>query len=248
MKILALDTSGKAVSAAIAEDMRLKAHFWLDHGKTHAEALMPCINAVLDGIGLKPRDFDVFAAVTGPGSFTGLRIGISVAKAMAYASGAGVAGIPTHDALAKNLEGYRGSLACPLIHAREGYVYQALYIVEGGGKLIRVAEPELISIDGAAERIKPLCGSRRDFGMCVFNGDAAALYIDRFAAEFGDMQCFLAGERDMHTNASSVALLAFEAVNEGRMLTPERLMPDYLNAGYAAKAAARIAPGGGRAR
>jgi len=127
MKVLALDTSGKAVSVAVAEDGKLLADFWLSNGKTHAATLMPCISAALAGLGMQPGDFEAFAAITGPGSFTGLRIGISAVKAFAFANGAGTVGVNTLDALAMNLAGRGDALACALMDARNGNVYQAIY-------------------------------------------------------------------------------------------------------------------------
>lgn len=133
MRIMALDTSGKAVSVAVAEDGRLCSHFYLRHGKTHAEALMPCIDATLSGLDLKLSDIGAFAAITGPGSFTGLRIGLAAVKAMAYANNVGVVGVPTLDALAYNMHGYPDALLCPVMDARNGNVYQAIYLAACAG-------------------------------------------------------------------------------------------------------------------
>ena len=258
MKILAIDTSGKAVSAAVAEDARLRAHFWIDHGRTHAEALMPCVDAALAGLGLEPCDFDAFAAIAGPGSFTGLRIGLSVIKAFAFANESAVIGVSTLDALAKNLEGRGEALLCPLVRAREGFVYQAIYRVSASGGntdgiccpdgapiaagAARVFGAELLSVDGAVARLKLLRGMHGRIGKCIFNGDAAAPHFERFKAELRDAQCVLANERDMHQNAASAALLACGAYVNGLAIPPEQLVPQYLNEGYAA---ARGRPGAG---
>jgi len=252
MKILAFDTSGKAVSVAAAEDMRLRSVYWLSHGRTHAEMMMTCIDAVLSGLNMEPRDFDAFAAITGPGSFTGLRIGIAAVKAMAYACGAGTIGIMTADALAKNLEGIDNALICPLICAKNGYVYQALYrsykiydtdeswancIViskneASGNIVVRIAEAEMLTLAAAAERINLALDEYVSAETVIINGDAAEAHYDFFDAHITNAPCLLAGERDLLQSASSAALLACEAFAKGRAIPPGRLVPEYLNAGY----------------
>ena len=131
MRILTVDTSSRTVSAALMQDGRMEARFWAENGRTHSEALFPCIESVLAGAGVCVDQIDVFAAVTGPGSFTGLRIGVSAVKAMAYARAAWTVGIPTLDALAYNLAKYRCALSIPLIDARNNQVYAAIYGVPG---------------------------------------------------------------------------------------------------------------------
>jgi tRNA threonylcarbamoyladenosine biosynthesis protein TsaB len=105
MRILAVDTSGKSVSAAIVSEGGVSARFWLEPQRTHAAALMPCVEAVLSGAGVDIGAIDVFAAVTGPGSFTGLRVGVSAVQGMAYACGARTVGVSTLDVLACALSG-----------------------------------------------------------------------------------------------------------------------------------------------
>jgi len=87
MKILALDTSALVAAVAVMEDDRLLAEYMLNHRKTHSQQLVAMIREVLASLELAPKDIDVFAASTGPGSFTGLRIGVTTVKAMAYATG-----------------------------------------------------------------------------------------------------------------------------------------------------------------
>ena len=155
MRILAIDTSGQAASVAVAEGGRLLARFWLAHGRTHAEALMPCVEATLGGLGMAPSDIGAVAAVVGPGSFTGLRVGVSCAKAIAYALHIQTIAVPSLDALARSLlpysqgsfgAGHAGAaghadaaehadaadyggcmVACPMTDARNRQVYSAAY-------------------------------------------------------------------------------------------------------------------------
>jgi len=95
MKILALDTSALVAAVAVMEDDRLLAEYMLNHRKTHSQQLVAMIREVLASLELAPKDIDVFAASTGPGSFTGLRIGVTTVKAMAYATGKPVVSVPT---------------------------------------------------------------------------------------------------------------------------------------------------------
>ncbi|MDR1440458.1 MAG: tRNA (adenosine(37)-N6)-threonylcarbamoyltransferase complex dimerization subunit type 1 TsaB [Clostridiales bacterium] len=127
MRILAIDTSGAPVSVAVAEDGKLLERIWLEHGRTHSETLMPCIEQTMAGLGLGADSFGAFAAVVGPGSFTGLRIGVSAIKAMAYARGVQTLGVSSLGSLAYNLLNYQHSLICPIIDARNDYVYSAIY-------------------------------------------------------------------------------------------------------------------------
>jgi len=241
MITLAIDTSGKAVSAAVAKDGALCSYIWLRHGKTHAEALMPCIDAALSGLDMEPRDVGVFAAVSGPGSFTGLRIGVAAVKALAYANNAKTVGVSTLDALAENLNGYDGALICPLMDARNGNVYQAIYSPGGAGSSgaargpVRLAGASLVSAAGAAGRLKAALEANRGLARVVFNGDAAAPYLDYFQGELAGICCDVAAEPHLYQNASSAAILACRAAAAGLLLPPERLVPEYLNAGYARK-------------
>jgi len=240
MKTLAIDTSGKAVSVAIAVDGVLYSHIWLRHGRTHAEALMPCVDAALSGLELELRDVDVYAAVSGPGSFTGLRIGVAAVKALAYANNAKTVGVSTLDALAMNLDGHSGALICPVMDARNGNVYQAIY-GPGGGRdalcagsgLTRLAEASLVSAAEAAERLNKAFAGNRDLKRLIFNGDGAAVYINYFQKELAGICCSVATEPQLYQNASSAAILACGAAAEGRLIPPEQLVPKYLNAGYA---------------
>ena len=248
MKVLALDTSGSALSIAVAEDGFVISHYWLRHGKTHAEALLPGVEAALSGPDIKISAIDVFAAVSGPGSFTGIRIGISTVKAFAYACNAPVAGITAPDALAKNLEGYAGALICPVINANKGNIYQTIYRCGGGvsvpagvcegagagaGALRRIADTALCTAGEAVERLKYAFERNPDIDGVIFNGDAAIDYIERFRSELGDRACAVACGLALYQNAASAALLAYEEAINDRLIAPELLVPQYYNAGYA---------------
>lgn len=126
MNILAMDTSGSVCSVAVAQGEKIVAFAYVDNGLTHSALLMPRIDACLCEAGLTVADMDLFAVSAGPGSFTGLRIGVTTAKAFAQAMDKPIAAFDTLAVLATNFVDYAG-LVCPVINARNNRVYAALY-------------------------------------------------------------------------------------------------------------------------
>jgi len=126
MRILALETSTLAGSAALLEGGRIVGESLLDVALTHSERLMAMVDRLIQDSGWRAADLEALAVSTGPGSFTGLRVGIATAKGLALALGVPVAPVPTLDALAWNLP-FADALVCPLLDARKGEVYLALY-------------------------------------------------------------------------------------------------------------------------
>jgi tRNA threonylcarbamoyladenosine biosynthesis protein TsaB len=126
MRVLAIDTSTLAGGVALIEDERTVAEYVLDVRLTHSERLMPAIDRVVDDAGWTPRDLEGIAVAVGPGSFTGLRIGVSAAKGLALALSIPIAAVPTLDALAAGLP-YAALPVCPMVVARRDEVYTSLY-------------------------------------------------------------------------------------------------------------------------
>ena len=120
MRILAIDTSTAAASAALIENGNLCCEYILNDGKKHSEKLINLIDMVIKSCGLEVNDIDAFACSTGPGSFTGLRVGASAIKGIAQALNKPIIGIPTLDGLAYNLWGYRGFI-CPVFRCTKEY-------------------------------------------------------------------------------------------------------------------------------
>ena len=253
MRILAIDTSSRAVSAALLQDGRMASKYWMEHGKTHSEALFPCIDAVLSGVGVPVEQIDVFTAITGPGSFTGLRIGVSAVKALAYANRAKTVGVSTLDALAYKLGKYHGTLLIPLIDARNDQVYTAIYtmaencgqqtaseagIINGVSEnraVFRISEEMAGSIQEAAQCIRQvlerLRGEKEIFDksiVLILNGDAAQKHLEFLRASLPQVKCICAAEEDLLQDAEAAARLAYIETENGRLLEPEMLMPNYL--------------------
>lgn len=131
MKLLSLDASSKAASCALIEDGRLLGEFYADCGLTHSQTLLPMVRQLLDTTGTRTEEITHVAVSKGPGSFTGLRIGLSAAKSLAAGLHVPLCGVSTLLSLAYNLRGMEGT-ACAVLDARRGQVYYALFALEHG--------------------------------------------------------------------------------------------------------------------
>ncbi|GAW92511.1 tRNA (adenosine(37)-N6)-threonylcarbamoyltransferase complex dimerization subunit type 1 TsaB [Calderihabitans maritimus] len=144
MRVLGLDTATPVAGLAVLEDGRLLGELFLNTGRTHSEKLLPALHQLLDYCELKLRDIDGFAVAIGPGSFTGLRIGLATAKGFAHSLGKPLVGVPTLDALALNAAG-AGGIICPILNARKNEVYAALYVSHNGQELNRLSQYMAVS-------------------------------------------------------------------------------------------------------
>jgi len=153
LPILALDTSTLVSSVAVAAPEKLLAELTLETRLTHSETLMPHIQQVLAMADLDKKDLEAVAVSIGPGSFTGLRIGLASAKGMAYALDIPLIGVPTMEALACQCP-VPGIYAVPLVDAQKGNAYMAVYAWEDG-QLVEKQPVEVLSIDECLAR----CGT-----------------------------------------------------------------------------------------
>ena len=129
--VLAIDTSGPVAGCAVMRDGRIVHQIAMNHGLTHSETIMPAVDGALSAVGLACGDVDVFAAVAGPGSFTGVRIGVCAVKGLAHAAGKPCCAVHALEALAMNFYGFDG-LCCPILDARRGQVYCAAFDMASG--------------------------------------------------------------------------------------------------------------------
>lgn len=126
MNILAMDTSGPYASVALMQDGMITHEENARHGLTHSQTVLPMAQSALERAGLRAADIGVFACTVGPGSFTGVRIGVTTVKALAHATGAQALGVDALEALAYGAAGY-GGVTAPMFDARRGQVYAAAF-------------------------------------------------------------------------------------------------------------------------
>ena len=167
MRILALETSAKAVSAAITEDGRVLASGYQDTGLTHSRTLMPIVEHLLKNTGMALKDCGAVAVAAGPGSFTGIRIGVSAAKGLAFGAELPAAGVSTLAAMARNVSFWEGLAVCAM-DARRGQVYNALFSC-AGGQITRLTPDRAVGLDQLAEEL------RKDPRPKIILGDGGSL-------------------------------------------------------------------------
>ena len=219
MNILALETSAKAASCAILSDGSLVAEFFTNAGLTHSETIMPMVRSMLECAKKSLRDMDVFAIAAGPGSFTGLRIGISAVKGMTLPDDKPCCAVSTLEALAYNLTAFNG-IAVPLMDAHRGQVYTALFKNQNGD-VTRLTDDDATEINEVYEKLK----SFTEPVMLV--GDGAPLYYRDLSDKLPNV--LLTPGPFLHQRAGSVAYAARQRLmNGGGTCAPDALAPFYL--------------------
>lgn len=217
MKILAIDTTGQTASAAIAEGDKLIAEFTLNYKLTHSQTIMPMVAEICEKSETKPRDVDYIACASGPGSFTGLRIGAATAKGLALALEKAIVPVPTLDALAYNVF-ETDKIICPIMDARRSQVYTAFYQWDNG-MLCRLTEMMAISIDEVIQMAE-VYGQK-----VIFLGDGVPVHQEKLSLYpnfiFAPAHCSL-------QRAASVAALAMVLVREGKAVAGNVFEPIYL--------------------
>jgi len=219
MRILALDTSSNVAAVAIMEDSVVLGEYTLNHGKRHSEKMMPMIATLLKDLGLSPHDMDVFAVSSGPGSFTGLRIGITTVKAMAFVCKKPVIPVPTLDVLASNVPVHKG-LVCPMSDARNRQVYTAIYKQEGSVRN-RISDYMGISIEELASILKEKTGD------IVFTGNGAGIHRKYLSDVLGNRAYFTPKSMSCQ-RASCVANIAEQKFLAGEIGNCFDVIPFYL--------------------
>ncbi|MBE7054045.1 MAG: tRNA (adenosine(37)-N6)-threonylcarbamoyltransferase complex dimerization subunit type 1 TsaB [Ruminococcaceae bacterium] len=218
MNILAIDTSSQNATVALLSEERLIGEFTINNKKTHSQIIMPLIDDMISKSGLDIKDIDVFACGVGPGSFTGLRIGIATAKALAQAVNKKVVGVSSLSVLANSIS-FSEKLVCPIIDARRNDVYNALY---KDGKCIK--EDRAINIE---DLIKELNGNET-----VFVGDGIIPHKDLIISKMGD-KAYFAPQSIMMAKASAVAQIALERALNNSFDDIYNLEPVYLRSSQA---------------
>ena len=218
MKILALESSAAACSAALCRDGVLVAQFFQNSGLTHSRTLLPMVHDMLNRCGQSLSDVDVIAAAAGPGSFTGLRIGVATAKGLAWAGGQRCAPCSTLKSMAWPLAHLEGRLIVCAMDARRRQVYNALFIA-GGEKLERVSPDRAISLAELGEELKNFQNPK------IVVGDGAQLCYNTLREAVPDLA--LAPAYLRMQAAWGVALEAEALAAAGALVSGAELAPVY---------------------
>ena len=214
MLILAFESSAKAASAALVRDGRLISQYSQCSGLTHSRTLLPMGEDMLKNAELKLSDVDLIAVAHGPGSFTGIRIGVSMVKGLAWAGDKACVGVSTLEALAWHgvaLGGY----VCPVMDARRNQVYNAIFRIENG-KPVRVTDDRPIALEELANEIRALNAPM------FLVGDGAELTYN-YLTQAG-LECSMAPENLRWQSAWGVAMAAQDKTPG----TADDLLPVYL--------------------
>lgn len=215
MRILALDSSASPASAAVMEDGRLIGRFQLNTGLTHSQTLLPMINSVLHCAGLTMDGIDRVAVSAGPGSFTGVRIGVATVKGLCFPGDKPCAGVSTLAAMAYNFLD-REAVVFALMDARRDQVYNAVFRIFHG-QVFRLTPDRACSIEALKDEITPRANES-----IIFAGDGAALCYEKLKSFCKRIS--LAPENVRYQDAYGVALAASEAEE----IPACALMPVYL--------------------
>ena len=218
MKILAFETSAKAASVALTDGGKLLAESYQNTGMTHSQTLMVMAQELLKTCGLCPKDVDAVAVASGPGSLTGVRIGVAAAKGFDWGGELPCYGVSTLEAMARNLGIWQGYVV-PAMDARRSQVYTAIFHAQKG-VLTRLEEDMAISLEELREKIK-------NFEESIFLvGDGALLCYNTLLEEVPAL--VLPPEHRMHQRAAGVALAAQAMADAGDPGKAAELTPNYL--------------------
>ena len=216
MLLFSLECSAAAASASLYREGKLLGEEFLNVPQTHSVTLLPMAKSLLEHTGISPAQIDYYAVSRGPGSFTGLRIGIAAIKGLAFPDDTPCIGVSTPEAIAYGLLGFEGTVI-PMMDARCGQVYNALFRAEDG-KLTRLCDDRALPIAELLEECKTFTEK------IYLVGDGAELCYKTFAV----IRAELLLPQLRFQRASGVAMAAQEMVENGQTVTPDALMPIYL--------------------
>lgn len=219
MLIFSIDTCSMSSSASVLGDERMIAQFSVNHKKTHSERIMPQIGNMLEAADISIDDIDAFAAAVGPGSFTGVRIGVATAKALAQARNKPCIAVSALEALATGVVTFDGIIS-PILDARRNQVYNALFECDGK-ELKRLTSDRALPLE---ELIAELKSTDKNI---IFTGDGVPVFKDLIKEALGD-KAFFAPLPLMFNQAANVALVAQEKLKKGETVTYEKLVPEYV--------------------
>lgn len=215
MKILAVECSSLSAGAALTEDFKLLGESYANTGLTHSRTLMPMVENVLNTTDININEIDVFAVSSGPGSFTGVRIGVSAVKGMADAQDKPCFAVSALEAAAYPFKDF-DAVICPVMDARCNQVYTAMF---ENGK--RISADDAVLIEQLKRKIISLNKK------VILAGDGAEMVYKKLKDEIDNI--YLCSPQLRYAHASNVALLSYEKlINGGKTLKAGELLPAYL--------------------
>ena len=219
MKILAFDGTAKAATVAVTDGERTLGYYTIDNGLTQSELLLPMAENLLKSLNLEFSDIDIYATSVGPGSFTGVRIGVSLVKGLAFGRNMPCIGVSTLEALAENMRKIKG-IILPCMDARRNQVYSATFISDGEN-LTRITEDRAIALSDLAEELKQYEGEN-----IYITGDGYGVAHKALAK--AEVKLMKTPELLILQNAVSVAHVAYRAHQSGENASDSELSPVYL--------------------
>ena len=218
MTILAFETSAKAASAALFREGVLLGETYQNTGLTHSQTLLSMAESLMASCGVAAGDIDAVGVAAGPGSFTGVRIGVAAAKGFAWGREIPCVGVSTLAAMAVGFGAWQGYV-CPVMDARRSQVYNALFRVDCG-KYTRIREDRAISLRDLGEDVKNLSGP------IFLVGDGSVLCYNTLLETVPGL--VLPPEHRRHQRAAGVALEAARILETGERPSGAELVPNYL--------------------
>lgn len=218
MLILAFETSAKAGSVALMDEHKLLGESYQNMGLTHSQTLLTMAEDLLKSCGYAPKDVTAVAVAAGPGSFTGVRIGVAAAKGFAWGGTLPCYGVSTQEAMAKQMGAWQGYI-CPVMDARRSQVYNALFHVKKG-EITRVCEDRAIALSDLGSELENL----KEPVFLV--GDGSVLCYNTLLESVPGLVC--PQEHRVHQRAAGVALVAREKIRRGETGDAAALAPNYL--------------------
>lgn len=219
MRVLALDSSGLVASVALVEEDNLIAEYTMHYKKTHSQTLLPMLDEVSKMLELDLKTIDAVAIASGPGSFTGLRIGSATAKGLGMALDKPIVEVPTVEALAYNVC-YTDKIICPIMDARRNQVYTGIYRWENN-QFIVVEEQMAIGIDELLDKLQVY---EQDV---LFMGDGVPVFCEVINEKLSK-RAFYAPAHLMRQRAGAVGARGLEYLKIGKQVSATEHKPDYL--------------------
>ncbi len=220
MRILAIETTALVASVAVVDEYRTIGEMTLNDKKTHSQTIMPLVKTLLDMLAMTLDDIDYIACSSGPGSFTGLRIGAATAKGLAHGACKKIIPVPTLDALAYNIFD-ANNIIVPLMDARRDQVYTAFFKREGD-KLTKLCDDFADGLDNVLERLNQYAGAER----VIFLGDGA--YVHRDAIQNHNKNHLFAPQNLNMQSAAAVGSVAFLRLADQKAVAPDEFEISYL--------------------